>query len=501
MGLWEWWRYQVQKTTPKTDVQDLTYPEDKKEITRDGIKQELQDADDVVFKDFSLHDEPVTIIYVKTMVEEALLQEHVLEPLQRVKFTEPQHALPLAGELKKDELPKLLKNLLSGFTILMFPERNLVLQINTNKIPQRAISRTETESTVLGPQDSFVESLKSNQSLVRRRIISSNLKIKTFLLGTETRVSVSVLYMQNIANRENVERVIQRIRNVEYSGFASINELNQMIEDNPYSPFPQFGLTSRPDNASNALLDGRILVMMDGSPEAIICPATFLEMFSSTEDFFNRWPIASLLRLIRIMGLFITTLITASYVSVLTYHPEMLPPALLTILSESRSKVPFPPLIEVLIIEVVIEILREAGVRMPTKIGQTLGIVGGIVIGTAAVEAGLASNILIVVVSVSALLSFLPPNFIMSSSIRFVRFGIILMSGTLGIYGQMLAMAMLFAHLLNLTSLGSPFLAPFILRRWTDAANSVIRAPMVFMMMRTGMSRSKNPRLRPIDEE
>jgi len=501
MALWHWWRYQVERTTPQTDQKDLTYPEDKQEITKEAIKQELQDADDVIYKEFTLHGESVTIIYIKTMVEEALLQEHVLEPLQAKQYDDPRHALPLAGELQKDELPKLLKNLLSGFSILMFPERSLIIQINTNKIPQRSISRTETESTVLGPQDSLVESLNSNHSLIRRRIISTNLKIKTFVLGTEARVSVSILYMQNIANPENVERLIRRVRNVEYAGFVSLMEMKQMIEDKPYSPFPQFAVTSRPDTAVKSLLDGRVLVMMDGSPEAAIAPSSFLEMFTSPEDFYNRWSTATLLRFMRVMGMFVTILLTATYVSVLTYHPEMLPPALLTILSESRSKVPFPPLIEVLIIELVIEILREAGVRMPTKIGQTIGIVGGIVIGTASVEAGLASNILIVVVSVSALLSFLPPNFLMSNAIRFVRYGMILMAGILGIYGQMLALAFLLAHLLSLTSLGSPFLAPVILRQWTDIADSVIRMPMNYFMKRKGMSRAKNQSLRPTDEE
>ncbi|TGV26582.1 spore germination protein, partial [Mesorhizobium sp. M00.F.Ca.ET.186.01.1.1] len=290
-------------------------------------------------------------------------------------------------------------------------------------------------------------------------------------------------------------------QNVEYQGFVGLPVLKQMLEDKPYSPFPQFGLTSRPDNVAAALLDGRIIIMLNGSPDAAICPASFLEMFSSPEDFYNRWSTASLLRMIRFFGLFVTILLTSSYVSVLTFHPEMLPPALLTILSESRSQVPFPPVIEVIFIELVIEILREAGIRMPTKIGQTIGIVGGIVIGTASVQAGLASNILIVLVSVSALLSFVPPNFLMSNAIRLVRYGFILMAGMMGMYGQMLMLAFLFAHLLNLTSLGTPYMAPGVPRQWTDLFNGLVRAPMKFIVYRNRMSRPKRKQARPVGEE
>lgn len=298
-----------------------------------------------------------------------------------------------------------------------------------------------------------------------------------------------------------MERVKTRIQNVEYQGFVGMPVLKQMLEDKPYSPFPQFGLTGRPDNVTAALLDGRIIIMLNGSPDAAICPASFLEMFSSPEDFYNRWSTASLLRMIRFFGLFVTILLTSSYVSVLTFHPEMLPPALLTILSQSRSQVPFPPVIEVLFIELVIEVLREAGIRMPTKIGQTIGIVGGIVIGTASVQAGLASNILIVLVSISALLSFVPPNFLMSNAIRLVRYGFILMAGLMGMYGQMLMLAFLFAHLLNLTSLGTPCMAPGVPRQWTDLLNGLVRAPMKFIVYRNRMSRAKRKQTRPIGEE
>lgn len=461
----------------------------------------MQNVDDLSSLSLKMNDEEVHVFFLDTLVDVSQIYQTVFLPLQRSDGREPLQVLPFAQECLLDDMETLMSNLLRGHTILFFLERNLILHVNTFQVPHRSITKSETEATVLGPQDSFVEMLEINLSLLRRRLATPHLKVSSYTIGTQAQNKVAVIYLDNIANAENVERVKKRIDNVIYHGFVGMPVLKQMLEDKPYSPFPQFGLTGRPDNATAALLDGRIVIMLNGSPDAAICPTSFLEMFSSPEDFYNRWSTASLLRMIRFFGLFITIMLTSSYVSVLTYHPEMLPPALLTILTESRSRVPFPPVIEVLIIELVIEILREAGIRMPTKIGQTIGIVGGIVIGTASVQAGLASNILIVLVSVSALLSFVPPNFLMSNAIRLVRYGFILMAGVLGMYGQMLALAFLFGHLLNLTSLGTPYMAPGVPRQWTDLMNSLIRAPLRFIVNRNRMSRAKQKHVRPFGED
>ncbi|WP_281869664.1 spore germination protein [Brevibacillus parabrevis] len=495
----DWWRAQVFKVAQAKSRG--ASPSRGERITPEMIKQQMHNVDDLSSLALTINDEEVHVFFLDTMVELTQLYENVFLPLQRSDGRDPLTVLPYAQPCREGNLDLLLVNLLRGHTILFFLERELILHVNTFQVEHRAITKSESEATVLGPQDSFVEMLEINLSLLRRRLTTPNLKIVAYTIGTETQNRVAVLYLENIANEINVERVKTRIQNVEYQGFVGLPVLKQMLEDKPYSPFPQFGLTSRPDNVAAALLDGRIIIMLNGSPEAAICPASFLEMFSSPEDFYNRWSTASLLRMIRFFGLFVTILLTSSYVSVLTFHPEMLPPALLTILSESRSQVPFPPVIEVIFIELVIEILREAGIRMPTKIGQTIGIVGGIVIGTASVQAGLASNILIVLVSVSALLSFVPPNFLMSNAIRLVRYGFILMAGMMGMYGQMLMLAFLFAHLLNLTSLGTPYMAPGVPRQWTDLFNGLVRAPMKFIVYRNRMSRAKRKQARPVGEE
>lgn len=501
MGIWQNIRKYLKYENQPLSEKNILFPETRGQITIKALKEHLRDIDDIVFKEIDVKKEKVFLIYLSSLIKKETIQEFIFDPLDNSNENDPIKILKSSNMVEKDGLYRLLYDICRGHTALIFTKRNLILKVNTYTPPERNIAPSESETTVLGPNDSFIENIDSNIGLIKKRLSSHFLKTKTFILGTESRNMVAVLYMDNIANPENVQRVLYRLKNIEFQGFWGLAVLKQMLEDKPYSPFPQFGITGRPDNAISALLDGRIVILMDGSPDAAIAPSTFFEMFSSSEDYYNRWTTASLLRFLRFIGFFITIFLTPAYISALTYHPEVLPPTLLTLLFESRVQVPFPPVIEVLLIELVIEILREAGSRMPTKIGQTIGIVGGIVIGTAAVEAGLASNILIVLVAISALLSFLPPNYLMSNGSRFVRYIFIFAAGTYGFFGQMLALTWLFAHLSNMTSLGTPYMTPFIPRESTDLLDSVLRGPIRFFYKRKGVSRAKKSLTRPIDEE
>ncbi|ARK30705.1 spore germination protein [Halalkalibacter krulwichiae] len=484
---------------PQPHDENKATPGIKEPITKKALLKRLDNIDDLVMKEVKVGGSFVTVIYLSALVESTILNDMVFNPLNQATSENPDEIFKNYTSLNDDELPKLIHDICSGYTCLMF--EGSIIEINTFSASDRSITTPENETTVMGPQDAFVESVETNLSLIKKRIRSPQLKSKSMLLGTETKNNIIVLYMDNIANQENVDRILRRLENVEYEGFIGLPVLKQMLEDKPFSPFPQFGLTVRSDNVVGSLLNGKIIVMMNGSPEAAILPASFLEMFLSPEDYYNRWTTATLLRTLRLAGFFISILLTSTYVSVLTFHPEMLPPQLLRILAESRAQVPFPPVLEALIIEMVIEVLREAGARMPTKIGQTIGIVGGIVIGTAAVEAGLASNILIVLVAVTALLSFIPPSYLMSNAIRFVRYFYIIAAGAIGMYGQMIVFAWMFNHLLNMTSLGTPYFSPVIPRKPTDILNSIIRVPVKFFVARAGISRAKKDLVRPLDEE
>lgn len=456
-------------------------------ISLDSIKKDLTDIDDVVFKEFQTKDGLVTVIYLSSLIEPVLLHKMIIFPLVNDKGSVMNTFDAIDGRDKQ----KLLMAIVNGDTVIFHHNTQQYLQAHTFSPPERAITSSENEATVLGPQDSFTESLTSNLSLIKRRIHQSGLKSKDYTIGQETNTKISIMYIEHLVNDENLKRIKDRIQQLDFTGYVDLVILKQLLEDNPYSPFPQYGATSRPDAAVNSLLDGRIIVAMENSQTVMICPSSFLEMFNSPEDFYNRWTTATLLRMVRFAGFFITIMLTPTYISALSYHQGILPFELLIVIMDSRSRVPFPPVIEVLFIELIIEILKEAGSRMPSKIGQTIGIVGGIVIGTASVQAGLVSNTLIVLVAVSALLSFLMPNYLMSNASRFVRYIFILAAGLFGLLGQMLAFAWMMNHLLNLTSLGTPYLTPVIPRSWSDLFDSVIRFPLTYVQKRTGMSRAK----------
>jgi spore germination protein KA len=470
---------------------------DKVNITIDMIKNELYGINDAVFKDIQTPDELVTIIYLSSLIEKLTLHRTVIIPLLNQK----------EDLLKSAEVPEIvnisgiLSSVIEGNTVLYFHTKNLFATVNTFSPPMGSIIGSDTESSVIGPQDAFTESLQTNISLIKRRLQNTGLKSEDYTIGTETNTKVSVVYMDHIVNKDNLNRVLKKIAGIKHPGFNDISILQQLMDDHPFSPFPQYLATVRPDAVVSYLLDGRVAIAMNNSQAIMICPISFFELFTSPEDYYNRWTTASLLRAIRFFGFFLSIILTPTYISVLSHHPEMLPFNALLNLQESRGKVPFPPILEVLFMELVIEILREAGTRMPTKIGQTIGIVGGIVIGTAAVEASLVSNVLIVIVAISALLSFLSPNFTMSNSNRSVRYVFIVAAGMFGLYGQMIAFAWLFHHLLNLTSLGTPFMTPVIPRKWTDLLNSVLRVPPFWDRRKAGISRTQSRKLPPVEKE
>ncbi|MEG0259066.1 MAG: spore germination protein [Lysinibacillus sp.] len=457
------------------------------EETMKILKKFTNHIDDVLFKEVPTSEGIVTTIHSNSLVELMTFQNLILVPL----CSYMEQINQLAEPVDVSDFKGVITKLTAGQTLLYFHKTNKLLSIDTYSAPTRAITDTVTESTVIGPQDAFSESLETNISLVRRRIRNPMLKNEDRILGTESNFKISILYIDDLINKENLDTLRERLDKIEYPIFTDISVLMQVIEDNPLSPFPQYYMSVRPDSISQHLLDGRIVVFMDNSQAAIVCPTTFMEMFITIEDYYNRWTTASLLRMLRFFGFFLTIMITPAYISAITFHPEILPYELLLNLQESRSRVPFPPLFEVLFIELIIEVLREAGSRMPAKVGQTIGIVGGIVIGTAAVEAGLISNILIVLVATSALLSFLPPIFLMSNTSRFIRYIFIISAGLFGLYGQMLALAWLFAHLLNLSSLGTPYMTPFIPRKASDLFDSVLRLPTAYLKGRKGISRAQ----------
>lgn len=373
--------------------------------------------------------------------------------------------LPIEDTLVTKDLRQIQDKMLEGhMAVQMKEDDSECLLIPAPSTENRQVTNPETETSIVGPKEGFVESLDTNINLVRKRLPLPNLYLKETKVGKLSKTRVSIIYIKGIANQENVNTVWQRIKTIEFDQIVDSSTISQIITDSHHSPFPQFIDTERPDRTASAIAEGKIAILVDGSPHAVIVPTTIVDFFIAFDDYFITWHIASFIRLIRLAAVTFSVFSTPLYVAILTYHYEVIPRDLLATLISSRAVIPFPPIFEALILELTIELLREAGARLPTKVGQTIGIVGGLVIGTASVQAGLASNVLLIIVAMAGLASFTTPNYRMGNTIRLIRFPFLIAAQLWGLIGIALCFGFYLSHLLKLTSLGRPYVEPFFHR-------------------------------------
>ncbi|WP_245596164.1 spore germination protein [Paenibacillus taiwanensis] len=332
-----------------------------------------------------------------------------------------------------------------------------IYRISVGSPESRSIQSSNREAIITGPHDAFVEQSTTNISLIRRRIRSHLLKVHKFDVGRDQPIITYLLYMEGTALPAVVDEAITRLSKLKLKQALDGNVIAKRMDDNAYSLFPQWLGTERPDLASNHLIHGKVAIITNESPTVIIAPARLTDFFAVSGDAYERWHFSLFIRILRFVAFALSLVFSAFYVAVTTYHYQLVPPSLLQTIVESRLRVPFEPMIEALLMEGVIELLREAGARLPTKIAQTIGIVGGLVIGQAVVQAGLASNVLIVAVAASALSSFIVPNYTMETSMRILRFVSIILAGYLGYFGIFLFIAMFVTHVCHLRTLNQEY--------------------------------------------
>jgi len=475
----------------KEESKQIPIPSSKMEFL-DKLKETMHSPADLIVKKIS---DTITIVFLDFLIDGKTLNEQILTTLEKVNSAPPKvikENLLIAEVDLVTELNKSVFELLIGAVLIHVDGYPELVVSKISSYQSRGLSAPENESQVIGSQVGFNESLATNISLVRRYITNPKLCNEKFVLGKETNTSVSVLYVHGIASEQHVNTVRQRIQDLDLTDLIDSAVLAELIDDNSLSMFPQMLLTERPDRFCDGLVSGKVGIIVNGSSMAILCPYTFFEFFQSREDQNLRWPIATFIRLLRFAAILISIFLTPIYVAALTFHYEVIPQPLLVPLSESRAVVPFPPIIEAIVLELIIELLREAGARLPTKVGQTIGIVGGIVLGTAAVQAGITSNILIIIIALCALSSFTTPNYLMGNVIRILRFPIIILAGFWGFYGVMLAFCYLIIHLLRQSSLGSPYTAPIYPPRWKDWPDSLIRLPFPLVKRHSVNTRSSD---------
>jgi hypothetical protein len=430
----------------------------------------------------------INILYFTTLIEHKTM-ERVFLPYINECEKQKEHSfdinqfkinLPLEDVIRTNKPKDIEDKIHQGYILIIFEDNSEeCLLVNVGNLSEgiRTTNETENEFSVTGPKIGFVESLDTNILLLRSKLKSPLLTIEEFVLGTLSKTRVTIVYLDGITNEKHIETVKKRISEIDFDIIWDSSAIDQIIRDNSNTPFPLYVSSERLDRISFTLSIGQVVIFSDGSPNAISGPSTILDFFIASEDYYYNWVIGSFFRLIRILGIIFSIFSSSIYVAIVTFHFEVIPADLLGPLIKSRANVPFPPLLEVLFLEMTIELLREAGARLPTKVGQTLGIVGGIVIGQAAVAAALTSNILLIIVALSALASFTTPTMAMSNTIRLLRFPFIILSSLLGGLGIMIGFAVLLCHLFKLKSFETPYMVPLYPFRRNNFKDSFIRSP------------------------
>lgn len=382
--------------------------------------------------------------------------------------------------------------ILSGEALLLVEGLPHGMLLVTSGWDHRKPEEPMAEPVVRGPKEGYTETLGVNLALTRRRLKDVRLQVEGMVIGRRSATQIAVVHMAGLALPEVVQEVRQRLQRIEIDGVMESGYLEELIEDNPMSPFPLVKLTERPDVVAASLLEGRVAILTDGTPHALLVPATFAGELQAAEDYYQRWPMSSFLRSLRYLFLIVALLGPGSYIAITTYHHEMVPTSLLLSLITAREGVPFPALIEALMMELTLEALREAGVRLPKPIGQAISIVGALVIGEAAVRAGLVSPVMVIVVSVTAIASFIIPTYSTALTLRMLRFGMMLAGGLLGFYGIVIALLFLAVHLCSLRSFGVPYLSPITPPTPGDLQDVTVRLPW--------WSLSRRPKVIPVGD-
>ena len=475
------------------------------------LKDTLGTSSDIIIREILIGKEGTIkagIIYTDGLTDTPSLQNFILETLmldikgiELQEKTSPEKNLisvlkdvaMTVGDIKEvTDLDVLFTSLLSGDTIILIDGYTQGLIISNRYWVERGVTEPTAQTVVRGPREGFTENLRVNTALIRRKLKDPNLWMESKVIGTRTKTNIAIVYINDIASDKIVKEVRLRLDRINIDGILESGNIEELIQDTPYSPFPTVYNTERPDVVAAALLEGRIAILVDGTPFVLIVPALFIQFFQSAEDYYVRTVIGSLTRLLRFLAFVIALLAPAIFIAITTFHHTMLPPALLISLAAQREGVPFPAFVEALIMEVTFEILREAGVRMPRAIGSAMSIVGAFVIGTAAVEAGIISAMMVIVVSITAISSFVSPSYDIAISVRMLRFAFMALAASFGLFGVTVGLIALILHLCSLRSFGIPYMSPIAPFNVSDQKDTFIVLPIWKMFTRPRLISQQN---------
>lgn len=471
------------------------------------LQQLCQSCDDIIIRTMELGVETrvkCLVVYIEVAVSNMMLEDSVIGKLLNhlweldetdIRRAVTENGLGISDVKELATMEECMAALLAGNAIFFLEGYTRALKISSKGYPGMGVTAAQSEKVLRGSREAFSESVKINSALVRKRVRTTKLKVEELFLGKQSNTLVNLVYMENLAYPNLLEQIQERLTAFEIDGILDSGIVEQLTSDAWLSPFPQFQTTERPDRAAAAVLEGRILLLCDNSPMALILPTTLNSLLQTGDDYYGHFEIASLLRCIRYLAVVLAFSLPGLYLAVTNFHPQILPTNLVLSMADARSGVPFPAMAELLLMEISLELMREAGLRMPGPIGNMIGIVGGLIIGQAAVTANLISPIIVIVEALTTLGSFSIPNEELSEAFRLLKYGMIFLCGFLGIYGYVAGWLLLLIHLSGLKSFGIPYLMPFTAReragisRWTDG---IFRAPMKRMDKRPAYAVREN---------
>ncbi len=437
----------------------------------------------IPFRNGIFRDAMIEVFYISQLTDRIALTDSVLKPLvlhcsstrKPINAQIAMDSIIYADNCKiESDAGKIEDFILSGMVVILFSNDKQYIVVNLKKVEHRPVPTPELSYTIRGPQDCFNENLDANLSLIRYRIKDKNMQIKHFEVGRRTKAQVAVVYIEDIANDTVVQEVQKRIEGIDVDGIGESGELQAFLLNNKLQLFPQIGLIERSDMAFHSLLEGKVMVLVDGSGIALLAPKTFSEFFYSCDDRYDNKSFGIFTRILRYVAIIIALTGSGLFVALTSFHTDVLPVKYAISLSEMRSNVPFTALIGALSLEFIMELLREALLRVPKQIGSAIGIVGAIVIGSAAVSAGIFSSFLLIIVSTSLLASFAIPDYSLVNPFRVLKFILLLFTGMMGFFGFTIFLTFILAELVSLNSFGVPYMAPWAPFNFRDFVKTLI---------------------------
>ncbi|KXZ40671.1 spore germination protein KA [Alkalithermobacter thermoalcaliphilus JW-YL-7 = DSM 7308] len=483
--------------SPNKDKQIIEYIPNDIEKIQEILNDLFENCADFVLRQVTLANNIKAIIaFMDGISNKQIINENILKRLmcietERFCIDNINESIVNISQFKKTEsFQETINAILSGDTVLYIDGYKVAILYDTKTWEARAVEQPDTESSVRGPRDSFTETLSTNISLIRRRIKSTNLKFEVMKIGRESKTDVCIVYIDKIVDNDILSTLKRRLSKIDTDAILDSGYIEQYIEDGPSSLFPTVGNSERPDKVVSKLLEGRVAIICDGSPFVLTVPYLFIESIHSSEDYYSKPFFSSYIRFIRALALVITILLPAVYVAVTSFHINIVPIELIISMASSAEGIPFSPFVESFIMMIVFEILREAGIRMPRPVGQAVSIVGALVIGESAVNAGFVSSSMVIIVSLTAISSFIVPS--MNDVVAILRLVFLVSANILGLLGIFLTFMLVILHLCSLRSFGVPYLYPYSPLNIIDMKDGLIRVPIWMMLTRPNIFSKKN---------